>query len=173
LLGTRQRERAVDDEERHALHPKPPGQCVSLLDGFPAVVAVPHGLGPVPVEAGPGDHVEERLTVADVPALREVGPEQRLHDRTLHALPPGQPNEPVVVEGVRGTLDAVEGKRDAFGLLDRNHPGVEFLRALPACELFRAVFPAGKRSRAEEDTRTGMHRMTGDSCRAILAALWT
>ena len=72
LLGTRQRERAVDDEERHAVHPKPPGQRGSLLDGFQAVVAVQQGLGLVPDEASPGNHVEERLSVADVPAPGEV-----------------------------------------------------------------------------------------------------
>jgi hypothetical protein len=38
------------------------GQPDGALDRFQAVVAVPHGLGPVPVEASLGHHVEERLT---------------------------------------------------------------------------------------------------------------
>src|SRR5205823_5345433 len=90
LLGTRQGERTVDDEERHAIHPKPSNQCVSVLNRFQTVIAVQQGLGLVPVEASLGSHVEKRLTIANVSALGEVGPEQRLHDRILPTLLLGQ-----------------------------------------------------------------------------------
>ena len=106
------------------------------------VVAVQHGLGLAPVQTGLGNHVEERLPVADVPALGEVRPEQRLHDRILNAFLVGQPDEPVGVERVRRPLDPVEGEVDAFCLPGRGHLCVEFQRPLPASELLGAIFPA-------------------------------
>src|SRR6516162_3127710 len=51
LLVTGERERAVDDEERYAVHPKLASQCVGLLGGLKAIVAGQHRLGLVPVEA--------------------------------------------------------------------------------------------------------------------------
>src|SRR5262249_53538366 len=76
------------------------------------------------------------------PAIGEVGPEQRFHDSILHTLLPGQPDEPVSVEGVRSSLNPVESNMDVFDLANSNYPGIEFLRALPASELFRAILPA-------------------------------
>jgi hypothetical protein len=50
----------------------------TFLDRLQAVVAVQHGHGSVSIQANLGNHVEERLAIADVQALGEVGQEQRL-----------------------------------------------------------------------------------------------
>ena len=70
----------------------------------------------------PPTHVEERLSVADVPALGKVRPEKRLHDRILSAF----------VDGQRST----EGRRrkvDLQTLLDRGATGLvsDAITAIP------------------------------------------
>ena len=102
-------------------------QFIRLPKSRHPFIIVQHGLGLLPVQARLGNHVEECLPLADVPALREVGPENRLHHRILNPLFVSEPDEPVSVEGVRRPLDPVEGEMDAFNFSDRNHPGVEFL----------------------------------------------
>ena len=50
------------------------------------------------------------MPVADVPALGEVAQEQRLHHGVLDAFDFSEPDQKVGVEGVRRSLDPVEGE---------------------------------------------------------------
>src|SRR4029077_21119963 len=105
-------------------------------------IAVYLGLGLVPVQTRFGNHVQKCLPLADVPALGEVGSKQGLHDSILKAFLVGQPDEPVGVKCVWGSLDSVECKTDSFRLPNCNHLGVEFQRALPASKFGGAIFLA-------------------------------
>jgi hypothetical protein len=44
---------------------------------FQSLVAIQHGLGTVPLHTSLGNHVDERLPVADVPTFDEVRSEQK------------------------------------------------------------------------------------------------
>jgi hypothetical protein len=52
----------------------------------------------------------------------------------------GKPDQAMGVEGVRRSLDPVEGEGDSFRCPDRLHLGVEAHRPLPASELGSAIF---------------------------------
>ena len=67
---------AVDDEERHAVNMMPTRQFTCFLQRFHSLIALQHGLGISSIQTSLGNHVNECLPIADVPALREVGPEQ-------------------------------------------------------------------------------------------------
>lgn len=82
-LRSRQRDLAIDNEAQHTVHSKPPCPLVCRFHHFQALVAIQNALGSLPFQAGFDNHVNERLAIADVPALREVRPEQRLDDGVL------------------------------------------------------------------------------------------
>lgn len=67
----------------NAVHLMPSRHFLGLLDRIHSVVAAKHGLGLLAVEARFGNHVNERLPIADVLGLREIRSEQCLHDRIL------------------------------------------------------------------------------------------
>src|SRR5438552_331124 len=75
LLRPGQRDLTVHDEKRHALHPKPSSEFVGFLDRSHAVIAIQDCLGFAPAQTSFGNHVDERLPVADAPAIGEVRPE--------------------------------------------------------------------------------------------------
>ena len=131
LLGTGQRNLAIDDEERYTLYSKTANKVSSLLDCIHSFNAFQHGFGPLPIQASFGNNIDERLPIADIPALCEVSPKQRLHNCIRHALFLGQPDEPVGVQGVRRSFDSAKVETDAFVLSDCNHLGIEFQRPLP------------------------------------------
>src|ERR1022692_1787948 len=60
-LRTTQRDLAVDDEERHAIHPMPLKQSLGLRDRLHPFATVQHFLGLVPVQPSVGNHVDKRL----------------------------------------------------------------------------------------------------------------
>ena len=97
---------------------------LSFLDRIYSFFAVQHAFGKLALQTNFGNHVDERLSIADVLALDEVGSEHCLHDGILTTLLVGKPNEPVGVHGVRRPFDPVEGEIDAFCFPDRNQPGV-------------------------------------------------
>src|SRR5579864_4389253 len=50
------------------------------------------------------------------------------------------------VQRVRYSLDPVKGEMDTFSFADCNHPGVDFLRTLPAAVSGRAIVPTADSS---------------------------
>ena len=132
----------VDEEERHALHPGTAGLFFRRPDRRQSLVAAQDGLGPAPVQPCLGHHVEQDGRLADVPALDEVRPEDRLHHGVLHALRVGESDQAVGVECVGSSHDLVEGERDALAPARLGHLGVKGQRPLPASELGGAVLLA-------------------------------
>jgi hypothetical protein len=106
-----------------------------------AWVAMARASAAVFFQPRPGHHVEERPPVADVQALGEVRPEQRLHHGVLGPLLPREPDQAMGIEGVQRAVHPVECEHQALLGTGRGHLGIESLRPLPVAELGGAVCP--------------------------------
>ena len=77
--------------------------------------------------------------VADVAAFDEVGAEHRLHRRVLHAVLPGEPDQPVRVDRVRRPRHQIGAERQADGRRRLGDPLIQRRRLLRAAELPGAI----------------------------------
>jgi len=83
--------------------------------------------------------VGQRLDVAYVASVGEIGPEQRADQAGLHAEAAGVADQAMRVHGVRGALDPAELEIDAFGGADLGELVIALGGALDAAELPREV----------------------------------
>lgn len=104
---------------RHGVDSEPAAPLQLTADLIGASIAPEQALDLGLVQSRLGGAIGEHATVPDVPALDEVGSEERLDDRVLAALSTGVPDQAVSIERVRCPDDPVEAKRDSQSLPDR------------------------------------------------------
>ena len=92
-LSARQSDFIVDDEEGNAANLMSSRPILAFLDCFHSFFTVQHGLGTSPVQARPGNDVDQRLAIGEVTAVAEVSSEQCLHDGILAILLIGKPHK--------------------------------------------------------------------------------
>src|SRR5216684_349912 len=82
------------------------------------------------------------VDVADILPLREIGSEQRLDHRILHAFLLRQPDQPVRVEGVGRSSNEVMTKCYSGGHSGLSDLSIERLRIIPGAKFLRAILIA-------------------------------
>ena len=126
-LRSRKRERAVDEEGRHAGHAEPSCGVFRFHHLLRPLIAGQKHLRLLAREARAGSDISKDSRVADIAALDEVGREQPFHQPVLIAVAFGEPDQSMRVEGVRCAPDQVVPKPDPFLGTDGGDLPIKFL----------------------------------------------
>lgn len=128
----------VNDEERNPRDLMPLRQFPGFLDHIHSIVTVQHGFGSFSVQSGFSSHVNECLTIADIPAISEVGSKKCFDNRILTAMLVSKPDNPVSINSIWRSFNLIECEIDAFCLADSNDFAIQFQRV--------AVFSTSRRT---------------------------